>query len=291
GGDGQHGAAGAGRDPALAQGQRHVDGPVQHDSEHGVERSVRQPLGGRDEVAGGVVHQDVDRAEPLVGGVDDLLDRCRVADVEAHGEDLAAGLLGELASRRLQHLEATARDDGPRPQFQEAPGHGATQPGATACDENDLVGKQARYEHDAMLPRTSTMVWGCSGTHGRTSRDTGLVMRARTRRLLPVCLRVGPGLVAVSLVLLCAGLGGVAQAQSAVVRVLLAQQPDVIVEVDGAHTGRIDGARAFRTPAGLTWPVFAVGDTLYVDGAPVGSMLDLEPEGDPFLFAGHRYRG
>ncbi len=135
------------------------------------------------------------------------------------------------------------------------------------------------------------MVWGCSGTHGRTSRDTGLVMRARTRRLLPVCLRVGPVLVAVSLVLLCAGLGGVAQAQSAVVRVLLAQQPDVIVEVDGAHTGRIDGARAFRTPAGLTWPVFAVGDTLYVDGAPVGSMLDLEPEGDPFLFAGHRYRG
>ena len=118
-------------------------------------------------------------------------------------------------------------------------------------------------------------------------------MRAGTRRPLPRPHRVRPGLLAAVVVLLSTlsaaaaqGLGG-----AAVVRVLLAVEPSVVVELDGPHSGSVDGRRRFRAGAGLAWPVTAEDGRLHVDGRPVGGTLTLEPEGETFAFAGRRYRG
>lgn len=121
--------------------------------------------------------------------------------------------------------------------------------------------------------------------------DTGRVMRARTQRLLSFELRVGRVAFAVGFSLLIGALSGAAQAQGAMVRVLLAVQPVVQVELVGPHEGRVGASASFRTPVGLVWPVSARGDTLYVDGMPVGSSFELVPEGEPFAFDGHHYRG
>lgn len=75
------------------------------------------------------------------------------------------------------------------------------------------------------------------------------------------------------------------------VRVLLAVAPSTVVKVDGAHNGSLDGTHRFRTAAPLEWPVQAEGSRLYVDGAPVGRRLLLEPESGIFEHAGNRYRG
>ncbi len=118
-------------------------------------------------------------------------------------------------------------------------------------------------------------------------------MRAGTRRPLTLPHRVRPFLLAVAA--LCWVLAGTASAQgfggATVVRVLLALEPSVVVEVEGPHSGTVDGGRRFRAGAGLEWPVTAVGDTLYVDGIAVGGTLSLEPESEPFGFGGRRYRG
>ena len=94
---------------------------------------------------------------------------------------------------------------------------------------------------------------------------------------------------------LCLALAPAALAQavggSAVVRVLLAVEPSVVVDLDGPHVGLVDGRRRFRAGAGLEWPVTAVDGTLYVDGAAVGQTLTLEPETGLFAFDGRRYRG
>lgn len=82
------------------------------------------------------------------------------------------------------------------------------------------------------------------------------------------------------------GFGG-----AAVVRVLLAMEPSVVVEMVGPHSGVSDGGKRFRAGAGLEWPVRALDGTLYVDGKPVGQTLTLDPEAGTFAFAGREYRG
>lgn len=116
-------------------------------------------------------------------------------------------------------------------------------------------------------------------------------MRARTQRLLSFAHRVGRSPLAAALCLLLASVCGAAQAQGALVRVLLAEKPAVLIEVAGPHHGHSSRTGGFRTPASLSWPVSAVGDALYVDGVPIGPQLELVPEREPFSLDGHRYRG
>lgn len=76
------------------------------------------------------------------------------------------------------------------------------------------------------------------------------------------------------------------------IRVLLAETDGIAsVTIHGAHRGFLDGVPAFDTPYGLTWPLSAEGDHLHMDGAPVGGVLAIEPEGEGFVFGGRRYRG
>jgi stage II sporulation protein D len=83
--------------------------------------------------------------------------------------------------------------------------------------------------------------------------------------------------------------GSWAQAQP-VVRVLLGDAlPEVRIAFDGPHRGTVDG-RAFATPFALAWPVAASGDTLTVDGQPVGRVLELVGD-DGVVWDGRRYRG
>ncbi len=102
-----------------------------------------------------------------------------------------------------------------------------------------------------------------------------------------------PLLLAAGLVCLALAHSSLAQsvAGATAVRVLLAVEPSVVVDVDGPHAGVVDGRRRFRAGAGLEWPVTAAGGTLYVDGAAVGETMTLEPESGQFAFDGRRYRG
>ena len=74
---------GSKHDPAFAAGMRHVKGAVKDDIGDRVKSAVRQVLGARDEIAGRIVHQCIERA---VGPdrLDHLLDRHRIANVERH---------------------------------------------------------------------------------------------------------------------------------------------------------------------------------------------------------------
>jgi stage II sporulation protein D len=78
----------------------------------------------------------------------------------------------------------------------------------------------------------------------------------------------------------------------ATVRVLLALVPSATVVAEGAHSGRIDGAPAFSTPTGLSWPVGLERGKLVVDGHAIGTSLQLSGTvGAPLRFQGRRYRG
>lgn len=142
-----------------------------------------------------------------------------------------------------------------------------------------------------MLPRPGYPLWDNREPAGARGCHTRSVMRADTRRPPPRPLHhVRRALLGVAATL-CLALVATAAAQSSVVRVLLAVEPSVVVHVEGPHAGRVDGRRAFKAGASLAWPVTARGDALYVDGSPVGETLTLEPESEPFAFAGRRYRG
>ncbi len=116
-------------------------------------------------------------------------------------------------------------------------------------------------------------------------------MRARTHRPLSTLRSVGQALFVVLMGVVGLSLGANARAQGTVVRVLLASQPTVEVVVVGPHSGHVDGLDHFHTPAGLSWPVSARSGVLHVDGVPIGKQLTLEPEVEPFVFDGRRYRG
>ena len=62
-------------------GERAIHGSVEDGPDHGVEAVGRQVLGGREKVAGGVVDQPVDPAEPLDGARHEPLDLLGVAHV------------------------------------------------------------------------------------------------------------------------------------------------------------------------------------------------------------------
>src|ERR1035441_8267891 len=102
---------------------RHIDRPLQHDSDDSVEGARRKRLGLGEEVPGRVVHQDVER--PLGPQLlDRLLDGLVIADIE--GERLArpAGSCGEFFGGLFDDFGAASADIAARAQLQEALGHG-----------------------------------------------------------------------------------------------------------------------------------------------------------------------
>ncbi len=77
----------------------------------------------------------------------------------------------------------------------------------------------------------------------------------------------------------------------ALVRVLLAVEPQVTVVAEGAHRGSVDGIPAFHAPLGLSWPIRLDAGRLVIDDRPVGHSMLLEGGALPLEFAGHHYRG
>jgi stage II sporulation protein D len=77
------------------------------------------------------------------------------------------------------------------------------------------------------------------------------------------------------------------------VRVLLEEVPgNLTINMSGGHTIYVDGVQRSATNLGMTWPVQAISDQLYVDGQPVGRSLTLEPNGGNLVTWGDtNYRG
>jgi stage II sporulation protein D len=77
------------------------------------------------------------------------------------------------------------------------------------------------------------------------------------------------------------------------VRVLLEEVPgNLTINMSGGHTIYVDGVQRSATTLGMTWPVQAISDQLYVDGQPVGRSLTLEPNGGNLVTWGDtNYRG
>src|SRR5690606_25359236 len=74
-------SAAAAADHVAPDGEGRVEGAVEHRLHHGVERVGREVLGGGEEVAGRVVDEDVDPAEPVDHGGGERLDLIEVPDV------------------------------------------------------------------------------------------------------------------------------------------------------------------------------------------------------------------
>lgn len=77
------------------------------------------------------------------------------------------------------------------------------------------------------------------------------------------------------------------------VRVLLGEIGGAIeVEMPGAHRGYLDSGASFATAYGLTWPLTARGDTLYLGDEALAHALTLEPtDGGLMSYQGESYRG
>src|SRR5690606_14108151 len=113
-------------DPVPGHGPGAVEGPVQHDVDHGVPAVDGQFLGGTDEVAGGVVDQDVDAAEPVQGRLDHVVHLLRVADIHGHYQGLAAPGF-DLGGGSPEVVLVAAGKDQPGTQPAELQGHGLAQ--------------------------------------------------------------------------------------------------------------------------------------------------------------------
>lgn len=86
--------------------------------------------------------------------------------------------------------------------------------------------------------------------------------------------------------------GAVAWAQVPV-RVLLGEVGGALeVTMPGAHRGYLDAGPSFATAYGLSWPLTARGDTLYLDDEALAHALTLEPtDGGLMSYQGKSYRG
>src|SRR5436190_16910010 len=97
-------------------------------------------------VAGGVVHEDVERAL-LPDAVHHRFDRVRQAHVAPYGLDLSTGLLGQFLGRLLQHVLAAATDHNVRAELEEAVCHRAAESRAATSHQNALALQEVGLKH------------------------------------------------------------------------------------------------------------------------------------------------
>ena len=90
----------------------------------------------RDEVAGGVVDEVRQRPAGLENLADHVIDRSRIANVEAVGDHLAAMRLHQLGGGLVADRFAPAADVHLRAELQEFGGHRLAEAGAAAGDKN-----------------------------------------------------------------------------------------------------------------------------------------------------------
>src|SRR5690606_18679548 len=98
-------------EPTLAGGERAVERAVQDDAEHRVDGTMREPLGGRGDVAGGVVDEDVYAAAVAPDAVHQRVHGSGITDVAGNRDDRAAALGHHFARGVLEYLLAATADD------------------------------------------------------------------------------------------------------------------------------------------------------------------------------------
>src|SRR5690554_7334314 len=74
------------------------------------------------------------------------------------------------------------------------------------------------------------------------------------------------------------------------VRVLLGEAAQARVHMSGPHTGFTSSGVEFTASLDLEWPLAASGDTLLVDGKPVGNSLTLAPHAGVVSWENLEYR-
>ena len=140
-------AAAAARNHVLPDCARAIEAAVEDDPDHRVPAIRRQVLGLADEVAGGIVDEDVDAAEVTDRPLDHLVDLLRVAHVDLHGQGIEAGV-PQLRTSLLEVLRVAAADHNTCAEFAETFRNREPQPGASTGDNGDLALEQIRNEHE-----------------------------------------------------------------------------------------------------------------------------------------------
>mgnify|MGYP001114608555 CR=1 FL=1 len=154
-----------GRDPALADRLGHVERAVHDDVGDGVEAARRQLLGARDEIAGGVV-DEVGEAAVAKDGLHHLLDRERVADVDAVTGDAAAMEIHQLGRGLVAHDLAPAADVHFGAELEEARRHRLAEARAAAGHEDAPSSQKIFLEHGC-FSRTDCQLIGRLTKSGR----------------------------------------------------------------------------------------------------------------------------
>jgi hypothetical protein len=142
-------------DHVTADGTRTVERAVEHDSHHGVPAFGREVLGAADEVAGGVVDEDVDVSEVFDGPFDELVDLIRIPDVDLHDERVEPRV-PQLRRSGFEVGRVPAADDDAGAQRAEALGHGKANPRAAARHHRHPILQHRRTKHSESEYRHST---------------------------------------------------------------------------------------------------------------------------------------
>ena len=123
-----------------------------------IEAARRQVLGARDEIAGGVVDEVGERAF-RENRLDHLVDRERVADIDAVAGDPAAMQVHQFGRGFVADALAAAADMDLGAELEEARRHRFAEPGAAAGDKNAPAGEKLFAEHGGFRPEELSVNW------------------------------------------------------------------------------------------------------------------------------------
>ena len=172
-------AAAVGDHRARRDRPRHVPGRVDREPVHGAPALEGDLLGRRDELAAGVVDEDVDAAEALERGVDQRLDLLGLAHVGRHGEALGAERL-HGRPRLLQRLRAAAADHHRRAVAGQRERGRAPDPGAAAGDERDhglFTAPSGSRPSSTARTESTGRVWQASSASALYQATCGVTIR------------------------------------------------------------------------------------------------------------------
>jgi hypothetical protein len=151
------------RDHSLADSAGAIERAVEHDADDGVPAVDGELIGRRDEVAGGVVDQEVDASVLSMDFRRDRLDCLGVADIEGDeaGGVYRARFAALLLDRRPELLLAAAGDDDGGAEFGELACNGKADPGSTARDDADTTFECFVRKHaaDEYVSAPGTVRW------------------------------------------------------------------------------------------------------------------------------------
>ena len=134
-------------DHLPADRARAVERAVQHDADDRVPSVGREILGAADEVARGVVDEDVDVPEVLDRALDELVDLLGVAHVDLDGQRIESGMT-ELCRSGLEVRRVPAADDDARAERTEALRDGETDARAATGDDGHATLEHLGTKHE-----------------------------------------------------------------------------------------------------------------------------------------------